>query len=94
MMAKPSDGIFDECPAKEMPGIMEEFMQTSTRPSVRDRELEEEQMNKYEIAWAKMDKGHTEAIFSCLVKPKESVEKQEHALSSIFQVIDLKTQSS
>ena len=50
-------------------------------------------MNKYKIAWAKMDKGHTEAIFSCLVKPKESVEKQEHALSSIFQVIDVKTHS-
>ena len=141
MIAKLSDGIFDESPAKgrsssskpklttpssrqrfaeqsdgsgtdsdqevqqarsgreiqvkaptddEITDLMEELMRTSTRPTVRDKEREEEQMEKYKIALGKLDKV---AIFLYLVKPKESVEKQGRALSSIFQVIDVKTHS-
>ncbi len=43
-------------------------------------------MEKYKIALGKLDKVHMVAIFLYLVKPKESVEKQGRALSSIFQV--------
>ncbi len=114
MIAKLSDGIFDESPAKgrsssskpklttpssrqrfaeqsdgsgtdsdqevqqarsgreiqvkaptddEITDLMEELMRTSTRPTVRDKEREEEQMEKYKIALGKLDKGHMVAIF-------------------------------
>ncbi len=50
-------------------------------------------MEKYKITSGNLDKGHMVAIFLYLVKPKESVEKQGRALSSIFQDIDVKTHS-
>ncbi len=48
-------------------------------------------MEKYKIALGKLDKGHMVAKSLFLVKPLESVEKQGRALSSNFQVIDVKT---
>ncbi len=72
---------------------MEELMRTSTRPTVRGKEREEEPMEKYKIALDKLDKGHMVAIFLYLVKPKESVEKPGRTLSSMFQVIYRRTVS-
>ena len=47
-------------------------------------------MEKYKTTFGKLDKGHMVAIFLYLVKPKGSVEKQGRALSSMFQVTDVK----
>ncbi len=43
--------------------LIEELMRTSTRPTVRDKEREEEQMETYKIALGKLDEGHMVAIF-------------------------------
>ena len=72
----------------EMTELLNDLMRTSTRHSARDKEREEEQMEKFKNALPKLDKGHMVAIFNHITKPQESTENQGRALSSIFQSIE------
>ncbi len=68
----------------EMAELIDELMQTLNRLSARDKEREEEQMEKFKNALSKLDKGHMVAIFKHILKQKDSTENQGRALSSIF----------
>jgi hypothetical protein len=76
---------------EEMTELIDELMRTPNRLSARDKEREEEQMEKFKNALSKLDKGHMVAIFKHILKPKDSTENQGRALSSIFQSIDVET---
>ena len=76
---------------EEMVELIDELMRTPNRLSARDKEREEEQMEKFKNALSKLDKGHMVAIFKHILKPKDSTENQGRALSSIFQSIDAET---
>ncbi len=65
----------------EMAELIDEVMQTSNRLYARDKEREEEQIErKFKMLFSKLDKGHMVAIFEHILKPKESTENQGLAL--------------
>ncbi len=78
---------------EEMTELVDELMRTPNRLSARDKEREEEQMEKFKNALSKLDKAHMVAIFKHIFKPEGSAENQGRILSSIFQSIDAETHS-
>ena len=58
---------------EEMVELIDELMRTPNRLSARDKEREEEQMEKFKNALSKLDKGHMVAIFKHILKPFSNI---------------------
>ena len=72
--------------------LMDQLMSKTTESTVHDKVRDEQLLEKYMECLPKFDKGHIVAMVMHLLYPKEAMENQGRAISSIFQAIDVKTQ--
>ncbi len=71
--------------------LMDQLMSKMTESTVHDKVRDKQLLEKYMECLSKIDKGHIVAMVMDLLYPKEAMENQGRAISSIFQAIDVKS---
>jgi hypothetical protein len=72
--------------------LMDQLMSNTTESTVHDKMRDEQLLDNYRECLPNFDKGHILAMVMHLLYPKEAMENQGSAISSIFQAINVKTQ--